>query len=453
MEADSLSKAGLFSYYGAMASIIEPRVLKGFRDFLPADQGQREQLIDRLKATFRKYGFLPIDTPILEYTEVLLGKGGGETDKQVYRFEDKGGRDVAMRFDLTVPFARYMAAHLSELYLPFRRYHIDKVFRGENTQRGRYREFMQCDFDIVGPTGVSADFEILQLIAASMESLGVEKYHIHLSHRGVFNAFLQRLDLAGASETILRTVDKLGKIGREKTAKLLGDVVHQEKAEEILRYIEAEGEYLEALLQLQELAGGESEETRRLRGLFELAEAIGLEGRLVLDPSVTRGLDYYTGVVFETFLDELPGIGSVCSGGRYDNLASLYTKEVLPGVGASVGLDRLVAALSEIGAKSTEERGAELIVLNLDSSLEPRYHRIASEFRKAGISTEVYPEQKKLARQFSYAERKGIPLGIVCGEDEESRGVVNLRFLETRESRDGMELEAAISLAKSALRQ
>lgn len=436
-----------------MASIIEPRVLKGFRDFLPADQGLRERLIDGLKEVFRAHGFLPIDTPILEYTEVLLGKGGGETDKQVYRFVDNGGRDVAMRFDLTVPFARYMAGHLPELYLPFRRYHIDKVFRGENTQRGRYREFMQCDFDIVGTTSVSSDFEILLLIALSVENLGVQEYHIHLSHRGVFSRFLQRHGIADRSEEILRTVDKLGKIGRDKTKKLLAEQLSEAQAEEILTYVEAKGEYLSTLAGMEEQVGGPMEETERLRKLYEFAEAVGIQNRLVLDPSITRGLDYYTGVVFETFLDKLPNIGSICSGGRYDNLASLYSKEVIPGVGASVGLDRLVAALEELGLARKEERPTEVVILNLDDSLQGHYHRLAQECRRAGLSAEVFPEKKKLGQQFSYAEKKGIPLGVICGESEHKSGVVNLRFLESRESADGLRLEEAISRATDYLRR
>ncbi|MFP4300953.1 MAG: histidine--tRNA ligase [Alkalispirochaetaceae bacterium] len=434
-----------------MASIIEPRVLKGFRDFLPADQGLRERLIDGLKEVFRAHGFLPIDTPILEYTEVLLGKGGGETDKQVYRFEDKGGRDVAMRFDLTVPFARYMAGHLSELYLPFRRYHIDKVFRGENTQRGRYREFMQCDFDIVGTTTVSSDFEIVLLIALSVERLGVEEYHIHISHRGVFNHLLRRLGVEERSGEILRAVDKLGKIGRGKTKALLTESVGEMEAEEILEYIGTRGSYLETLSAIKEKIGGRVEESDRLEKLYELAEAVGIAERLVLDPSIARGLDYYTGVVFETFLDRLPEIGSICSGGRYDNLASLYTKELLPGVGASVGLDRLVAALEELGLARKEDRPTEVLVLNLDESLEGEYHRIAQECRKAGLSAEVYPENRKLGQQFAYAEKKGIPLGIIRGESEHREGVVNLRFLETRESVESVTVEEAIRRGREAL--
>jgi histidyl-tRNA synthetase len=263
---------------------------------------------------------------------------------------------------------------------------------------------------------------------------------------------LQRLGVGESSEEILRSVDKLGKIGREKTRKLLTDNVGENEAEEILGYIGARGSYLETLAVMKEKVGESIEETERLEKLYELAESVGIAERLVLDPSITRGLDYYTGVVFETFLDRLPEIGSICSGGRYDNLASLYTKEVLPGVGASVGLDRLVAALEELGLARKEDRPTEVLVLNLDASLEGEYHRIAQEFRTAGLSAEVYPDNKKLGQQFAYAEKKGIPLGIIRGESEHEEGVVNLRFLETRESVERISVEEAIRRGREALR-
>ena len=293
-----------------MASIIQPRVLKGFRDFLPDTEIRRRGIIHNLENQFRLFGFVPIDTPILEYTEVLLGKGGGETDKQVYRFEDHGKRDVSMRFDLTVPFARFMAAHVNELYLPFKRYHMAKVFRGENTQRGRFREFMQCDFDIVGTDSASADFEIMMMMHDSFSALGVSGVTIHISHRGVFNRFLDHRGISENSTEILRTVDKLAKIGRDKVMEMLTECAGSDNAAAILDYISATGSFGEVLSQLEALAGGEAEDTVRLRELHTAMEACDLSDRFVLDPSITRGLDYYTGVVFETFLDELPGIGS-----------------------------------------------------------------------------------------------------------------------------------------------
>ncbi|MFO8064018.1 MAG: histidine--tRNA ligase [Spirochaetia bacterium] len=434
-----------------MAQRIEPRILKGFRDFLPDDETRRSELIDRLVGTFGRHGFVPIDTPVLEYTEVLLGKGGGETDKQVYRFTDNGGRDVSMRFDLTVPFARYMAQHKNELYLPFKRYHVAKVFRGENTQRGRYREFTQCDFDIVGTDTPSADFEILLLIVRSMEALGISAFTVHLSHRGVFNRFLAHLGAAEHSVEILRTVDKMRKIGRENTKTELSNIVSAEHADKILAYIQAEGSTEETLSKMEELAGGRDEDTERLERMLSWARETGIAERVALDPSITRGLDYYTGCVYETFLDELEGIGSVCSGGRYNDLASLYTKEQIPGVGASVGLDRLVAALEEMGRANIGKSALDVLVLCFDEHLIGHYHRIADRMRAAGVSAEVFPEQKKLSAQFKFAEQKGARVGIICGPEEHAADTVNVKDLATRESSDGLTLDEAVARAQQIL--
>ncbi|WP_455383427.1 histidine--tRNA ligase, partial [Salinispira pacifica] len=428
-----------------MDSLIEPRVLKGFRDFLPAQEAPRKHIIAVLEQTFARYGFLPIDTPILEYTEVLLGKGGGETDKQIYRFQDHGGRDVAMRYDLTVPFARYMAAHLPDLYLPFKRYHVGKVYRGENTQRGRYREFVQCDFDLVGVDSASADFEILLLMNRSFTNLGVERVSFHIAHRGVFNRFLGRLDLRESAEEVLRTVDKLSKVGRDKTLESLAGLSTPETAERILDYITPKESNMETLRNIEELSGGPSEESARLRAILAYAEEAGVAGRFRLDPSITRGLDYYTGIVYETFLDELPDIGSVCSGGRYNNLASLYTKERIPGVGSSIGLDRLVAALEELGRLPAGGSGAQVIIFNLDDTMVGYYHRLGEVIRGAGFACEVYPENRKIQAQFSYAEKKGVPVGLFCGPEEQKRGVVNLRDLSARENFDGLSIDEAIA--------
>jgi histidyl-tRNA synthetase len=430
-----------------MAQRIEPRILKGFRDFLPREESRRSELIDRLVEVFGLHGFVPIDTPVLEYTDVLLGKGGGDTDKQIYRFTDNGGRDVAMRFDLTVPFARYMAQHKGELYLPFKRYHIAKVFRGENTQRGRYREFTQCDFDIVGTDTASADFEILLLIVRSMEALGLERFTVHLSHRGIFNRFLAHLGAAQHSVEILRTVDKLRKIGAEKTREELAGLVSAERAEKILAYVGARGSAEETLSRMQELAGGPDEDTERMERILAWAAETGIGGHVTLDPSITRGLDYYTGCVYETFLDELEGIGSVCSGGRYNDLASVYTKEQIPGVGASVGLDRLIAALEELGGGDTARGSLDVLVLCLDESLIGHYHHIADRLRAAGLTAEVYPEAKKLGAQFKFAEQKGARAGIICGPQERAADAVNVKNLETRESFDGLSLDDAVGRA------
>ena len=280
-----------------MAEIIEPRVLKGFRDFLPDAEIERSALIDVLERVFRSFGFVPIDTPVLEFAEILLGKGGGETDKQVYQFHDHGGRDVAMRFDLTVPLARFVAEHIDELYLPFRRYHIAKVWRGENTQRGRYREFMQCDFDIVGVDSIDADLDIVLLIRDAFEALAVGGFSIRINHRGLFNSFLNSLEVGDKSSSILRLVDKLEKIGKEEVKALLTAETNEKTADSILQYIQKEEDSAKTLSKIESLAGGPNADSLRLRELFRRSDMLlgnGL-GKLVLDPSITRGLDLLYG--------------------------------------------------------------------------------------------------------------------------------------------------------------
>lgn len=434
-----------------MAKLIEPRVLKGFRDFLPQQESERLRIMGLLADTFGAHGFVPIDTPILEYTEILLGKGGGETDKQIYRFEDQGGRDVAMRYDLTVPFARYMAAHLHELYLPFRRFHMAKAFRGENTQRGRYREFVQCDFDIVGTDAASADFEVVTMIDAAFAAMGVNDVRVHFAHRGVFNALLASLEVESGTDEVLRVVDKLRKIGEQAVREELKALVGAQAAERVIALVSCEGTNGEIVRQMRELVPSAGEAVARIEAVVAAADALGMGGRLVVDPTITRGLDYYTGIVFETFLTELPEIGSVCSGGRYDDLAGLYTKERLPGVGASIGLDRLMAALAEIGASSQGGGAADALVLCLDESLMVHYHLIARTLREAGLRVEVYPDPRKLAAQFTFAEKKGIPAAVICGAQEQAAGTVNVRDLRNRSTTDGVGLGEAAAVVRAVI--
>ena len=417
-----------------MAKLIEPKILKGFRDTLPDFEIKRKKLFEILEKNFSMFGFVPIDTPNLEYTEVLLGKGGGETDKQIYRFNDHGGRDVSMRFDLTVPFARYVAANKNDLYFPFKRFHISKVWRGENTQKGRYREFYQCDFDIVGADSAAADLEIILLMKKSIQSLGIDSFKIHLSNRAVFNRFLKHLELEDKSVEILRTVDKLGKIGEENVLSLLSETAGEEKSGKILSYISPEKTFEETLSKITELAGGRGDDTERIAEIYNAIKENNLEDYYVLDPSITRGLDYYTGIVFETFLTDLPSIGSVCSGGRYNNLASLYTKENLPGVGASIGIDRLLAGLEEIDKTKSTVNQCDCIIFNFDGKLLPWYHRLAEKVREKGLSCEVYPDNKKLDKQFKYSEKKNIPAGIICGSDEYESGTITVKDLVNREN-------------------
>jgi histidyl-tRNA synthetase len=344
-----------------------------------------------------------------------------------------------------------MAQHKEELYLPFRRYHIGKVFRGENTQRGRYREFTQCDFDIVGPDSVSADFDILLVMVRSLEALGIEAFHVSLAHRGVFNTFLDTLELQEQSVEILRTVDKLRKLGPEKTRETLAELTDSASADRILDYITPAGDTQATLAKLESLVGSEAEPLRRLKQLLRSAEEAGIGHRVQLDPSITRGLDYYTGTVFETFLDGQEHIGSVCSGGRYNDLASLYTKQELPGVGSSIGLDRLIAALDEQRSEEAQRGSVSVLILCVDEELVGYYHTLAEAFRKAGFSAEVYPEKKKLATQFGFAEKKGIPLGVIAGGDERARNVINLRDLRRRESYEDLSLEDAVARAGELL--
>ncbi|WP_083943960.1 histidine--tRNA ligase [Alkalispirochaeta americana] len=425
--------------------------MKGFRDFLPPAEIRRKELVRILEDTFRSFGFVPIDTPLLEYAEVLLGKGGGETDKQVYRFNDHGGRDVALRFDLTVPFARYMAMHRNELTLPFKRFHINKVFRGENTQRGRYREFTQCDFDIVGTSSVSADLEIILMITAAFRALKIPGVTVHISHRGIFNRFLQAHDVENKSVEILRTVDKLRKVGADETRQTLTSLTSAEVAEKTLAFIGASGTFQEILSTLESLAGGPCPESQTLREIGEALETLVPPGTVVLDSSITRGLDYYTGVVFETFLKGAEGIGSVCSGGRYDDLVSLYSKESMPGVGASIGLDRLIAGLEELGQLPGDAAAADVLITMQDTALTGHYHALGQRLRAAGIRCEVFPEAQKLGRQFAFAERRAIPLALVCGPREYQEGTVNLRVLATRENHQDLTEKTALETIQRLL--
>jgi histidyl-tRNA synthetase len=430
---------------------IEPKILKGFRDFLPEQTARRRRIISTLTSTFESFGLQPIDTPTLEYTEVLLGKGGGETDKQVYRFTDQGGRDVSMRFDLTVPFARFMAAHEHELPLPFKRYHVDKVWRGENTQRGRYREFTQCDFDIVGTDTASADFEILLLMYRSFEALGIREITVRINHRGIFNRFLSHLGVRDESVEIMRLIDKRAKVDETEIIEGLSSLIGEQNAGKVMEYIDSDGSFSEILDRITRLAGGEDEDSRRLREIGAAVEELGIAERFTLDPSIMRGLDYYTGIVYETFLDALPGIGSVCSGGRYNDLASLYTKTQLPGVGSSIGLDRLMAALEEIEPGAGGERGADAAVFNLDEGLTAYYHRLAETLRAEGLSVDVFFEKKKLGQQFKLAEAKGIPSAVICGEDERSSGTITVKNLASRESSSHPDAQEAARAIRAAI--
>jgi len=422
-------------------ALIEPRTLKGFRDYLPETMMPRERLMETARKVYRSYGFAPIDTPALEYEEILTGKGGEESDKQLYRFEDHGGRKVALRFDLTVPLARFVAQYHNDLGLPFKRYHIGPVWRGENTQRGRYREFIQCDFDTIGVETITADIEAVLVVHDLFRALGFEKFQIRVNNRKVLNGLLASLGLSEHSAGILRVLDKLPKAGEAKVREELTTALALDgtRADEVIRIASISGSNAAILAELKPLARGETGE----KGLAELAEllrcveAAGVPAeRVQLDPSIARGLDYYTGTILETFLGDLPAIGSVCSGGRYDNLAQLYTKERMPGIGASLGLDRLLAAMEELGMLEKRRTPVSLMLAFFDAQHLSDYLRLASRLRAAGIGVEFYPEPKKLGAQLKYADRRGFKRALILGSDEWKNGRCQLKDLASGTSRD-----------------
>ncbi len=414
----------------------------------------RERIMEIARYVYRSYGFSPIDTPALEYTEILLGKGGDESDKQLFRFTDQGGRDVAMRFDLTVPFARFAAQHLNDIGIPFKRYHQATVWRGENTQRGRYREFMQSDFDTIGTESNAADIETLLVIHDLFVAIGIERFTIRVNNRLVLNGLLEKLGLAEKTAGILRVLDKLHKIGRDAVVAEMVDRVGAtgDEARQVLELASLAGTPREILARLEPLLAGSAvgeEGVSRLRELFTASAAAGIPGeRLQLDVSIARGLDYYTGTIYETFLADDPGIGSVCSGGRYDNLAALFTNQKLPGVGASLGLDRLLAALENMGKIDTASTPAPVLVVLFDQQHLGDYLRIGRVLRDAGINTEVFPDARAVGKQLKYADKKGFRLALIAGGDEFTKNEWKIKDLKSGDQTTVPEAELAGTISK-----
>jgi histidyl-tRNA synthetase len=412
--------------------LIEPRTLKGFRDHLPAQALARERILDTARRVYRSYGFAPIDTPALEYLEILTGKGSEETDKQLYRFQDHGGRDVGLRFDLTVPFARFCAQHIGGLGVPFKRYHMAPVWRGENTQRGRYREFMQCDFDTIGTTSPVADLETVLVVHDLLSAIGIGGFTIRINDRRVLAGVLAECGVADRSTQVLRALDKLGKATPEQVAaELEGHGVTAAVREKLLGMAQLAGEPAAVLAALDGLVGDSDTGREGVAALRALLDGVGQAGvpagRVIVDPSIARGLDYYTGVVLESFLDELPALGSICSGGRYDNLAGLYTKQSLPGVGASLGIDRLLAGLEELGRLELVETPAEVFLVHFDEEHLGDYLRIAATLRAAGMAVEFYPEARRVGQQLKVAAKKGFRVALVIGSDEFAAGTAQVK--------------------------
>lgn len=423
---------------------IAPRVLKGFHDLLPAVEQPRRRYLEALERVVRGYGFVPIDTPALEYADVLLAKAGGETEAQIYRFRDHGDRDVALRFDLTVPFARFMALHARELHTPFKRYQFGKVWRGENTQRGRYREFSQFDADIVGVDTAAADLETLLLVADCVGALNLGPFTLRVSHRGVVNRLLQRLGLADRAVAIMRLIDKLDTRGAAATRAALAELVGAADGEQLMRFVQRGADNAATLASMRAAAGDGADLTRLDQLVSWTGEHAALAQVLVVDPAIMRGLDYYTGLVFETVLSAAPEVGSVCSGGRYDDLVSLYAPERLPGIGLSIGLDRIVLSLHAAGKLPAAEPSADVVIFCLDEALAARYQRLATELRAAGLAVDVYPTGRKLKAQFAYAERRAIRAALFLGPDEVARGRFSVRDLNTRQEWTDLDTAAAI---------
>lgn len=418
---------------------IEPRTLAGFMELLPNEQILFEQMKQTIEKTYQRFGFLPLDTPILELSEVLLAKAGGETEKQIYRFT-KGDTDISMRFDLTVPLAKYVAKNYGNLSFPFRRYQIGKVYRGEKTQKGRFREFYQCDIDIIGDgeLGIVNDAEIPSVIYNLISDLGFNDFTICINNRKVLNGLFREVNQEQNAVEIMRTIDKLAKIGKEKVIEELKEIgVDDQAIERILTFIEIDGTTDEKISKLENLGILNEMFTQGLEELKQVVKYIRIFGvpdtHFKIDLTIARGLDYYTGTVYETFLNDYKELGSVCSGGRYENLAEYYTDKKLPGVGISIGLTRLFYKLNELQLIKTDKYSmSDILIIPMTEDMTKSIE-LASDLRKEGINTEVYLNDKKLKAKFKYADKLKIPYVAVIGEDEISSNTVKVKNMETGE--------------------
>ena len=440
---------------------VTPRTLSGFMELLPADQLKMERLLGTLRRVYSLYGFTPLDTPAIESAEVLLAKGGGETEKQIYRFM-KGDSDLALRFDLTVPLAKYVAANFAKLQFPFRRFQIGKVWRGERAQRGRFREFYQADIDVIGDgkLDIMNEAEIPSIICRAFTELGLRDFTIRINNRKVLGGFFRMHGMSAPAE-ILRTIDKLEKIGAEKVrAILLEDCgLDESQAAAVLDFTGFTGTTAEKLAFLEGMCGRDElfdEGVRELRTVAEALPGLGVPPeRFALDFTIARGLDYYTGTVYETTINSHPEIGSVCSGGRYDDLAEYYTDRKLPGAGISIGVTRLFYVLSEQGLLNPELEAAPADAIVLPMTEELGFAaETATLLRESGIRTQLYTEEKKFKQKLSYASKLGIPFAVIIGEDEAKSGLVSLKDMRRGEQISCAPAEAAekikAALAESA---
>ncbi|GLI52044.1 histidine--tRNA ligase [Tepidanaerobacter syntrophicus] len=439
--------------------IVKPATLPGFLELLPQDQILFNEIKDVIRKTYENYGFVPIETPLIERSEILLAKGGGETEKQIYRFT-KGDTDMALRFDLTVPLARYVAQHFSELTFPFRRYHIGKVYRGEKSQRGRFREFYQCDVDIIGNGKLSViyDAEIVSIIYSAFKNLGFDNFTIRVNNRKILNGFFGSLNIEDTTE-VLRAVDKLEKIGEKGVVSELSKLgLSNDTSYEILKFVKIKGTNEEKLASLKALnltSAIFKEGIEELEKVTEYAEAFGVPpANYSIDLTIARGLDYYTGTVYETFLDDYPEIGSVCSGGRYENLAEYYTTQKLPGVGVSIGLTRLFYQLKEAGLLKEDSpiTFTKVLVIPMEEKFNLNAIKVANTLRANGIVSEIHFEDVKISKKLSYANNLKIPYVIFIGEEETENNKVSLKDMKSGVQKL-LELEEAVKIIQEQLAQ
>jgi histidyl-tRNA synthetase len=475
--------------------MIDPRVASGLRDLPPSVTIPRERMLEGFRRTFASFGFVPIETPHIERMEVLTGKGAGSDEvlRQIFEVTNKGGTpgELALRFDLTVPLARFVAKHVDELGVPFKRYAVGSVFRGERPAKGRFREFVQCDFDTVGTESVVADAETAQVIHAALEVAGVPEFTIVLNNRKVLDGLLDSFGVADQRAFVLRALDKLGKVGREGVLKELqrrpeapphppsahllpagekadaaapeteagkpsdGPGLSADQGARVLDFVEQGRGGAEVLDRAEKTLGSHpraAEGIANLRSILDLLNAAAVpERRLRIDLGLARGLDYYTGVVYETIVTGWERFGSVSSGGRYDNLASLFTSRRLPGVGASIGLDRLLALMDEAGWLKSEATTAPVLVVNFPGSRLAGLMAIAARLRARGMGAEVFPDSLQLGKQLGYGSARGHQVAVIVGPDEEERGVFNLRNLQTRAERKAIPLESLEGAVAAAL--
>lgn len=426
--------------------LITPRTLSGFKDRLPKEAIAKEKLLKKVTQVFESFGFTPIETPHLEYAEILVKQGSEEIQKELYRFQDHGGRDVALRFDQTVPLARFISQYKNELPLPFKRYVVGNVFRGERAQKGRYREFTQCDFDFIGSNSIACDAEIIQVIYASMLSLGVEDFIIWLNHRSILNGICQYFGITNEEDiqNTLRIIDKIEKIGIDGVKNELKENLNlsDKKIEGLLettsiKQTQHKEEFFKEIAPMKEWNADLKKGIEDLENMYKILEDLEMShDSYRINFSIARGLGYYTGIVYETTLTRLKSLGSVCSGGRYDNLTKTFSKENMSGVGASIGLDRLLVGLQDLGLLDNKSTTARILLICTKEEFLPFAHRLAESFRRSGVNTEIYPEITKLKKQLGYADQKGHEFTIIIGEEEYKNKAITLKNMTT-----GMQLE------------